>query len=91
MLGYDHSPIRAACDSCHARKIRCVKNMGSQCRSCRENDRVCKFSPRLTMGRPRNWQNYDDTFSSTISRIPETLENLDDMSYNETRDTPRFV
>lgn len=90
MLLYDHSPVRAACDSCHARKIRCIKSVHNQCRSCRENDRICQFSPRLTMGRPRNWRS---PITTTVSRMSETLENLDSTSSsnNETRSPPRLV
>ena len=89
MLPPSDSQIRAACDSCHARKIRCTMSIRNRCRSCHENDRVCKFSPRLTMGRPRNWHNHD-TFPPVAGRTSETSRNHGYMSYNETRDISRF-
>lgn len=46
------SVLRTACDSCHARKSRCVSEGGDICQLCRQRGLTCVFSPRNTMGRP---------------------------------------
>ena len=46
-------PPREACDECHTRKIRCPAATGA-CLNCRTAGRICTFSPRKAMGRPKN-------------------------------------
>ncbi|USP75031.1 hypothetical protein yc1106_02305 [Curvularia clavata] len=44
---------RSACDECHDRKIKCTTNAPGACLNCQGTGRVCIFSPRDEMGRPR--------------------------------------
>ncbi|KAL9594713.1 MAG: hypothetical protein Q9219_006877 [cf. Caloplaca sp. 3 TL-2023] len=46
-------PPRDACDECHARKIRCPAGTAA-CLNCQAAGRICVFSPRKHMGRPKN-------------------------------------
>ncbi|EEY21097.1 predicted protein [Verticillium alfalfae VaMs.102] len=48
--------IRQACDSCHAKKIRCIRAPGSTpkpCERCVREHIECVFSPALKTGRPK--------------------------------------
>jgi hypothetical protein len=45
--------LRQACDTCHARKIKCTSDGSGACAFCKSNRSSCTFSPRDTMGRPR--------------------------------------
>ena len=44
---------RDACDACHYRKIRCPFTSPGACSNCQRFGRVCAFSPRDEMGRPK--------------------------------------
>ena len=44
---------RDACDACHYRKIRCPFAGPGACSNCQNSGRVCVFSPRDEMGRPK--------------------------------------
>ncbi|KAL6720036.1 hypothetical protein ACLMJK_001957 [Lecanora helva] len=44
---------RDACDACHYRKIRCILTSPGACSNCQNSGRVCAFSPRDEMGRPK--------------------------------------
>ena len=44
---------RDACDACHYRKIRCPFTGPGACTNCQRFGRVCAFSPRDEMGRPK--------------------------------------
>ena len=44
---------RDACDACHYRKIRCPFTGPGACSNCQSFGRVCSFSPRNEMGRPK--------------------------------------
>ena len=44
---------RDACDACHYRKIRCPFSGPGACSNCQSFGRVCAFSPRDEMGRPK--------------------------------------
>ena len=44
---------RDACDACHYRKIRCPFAGPGACSNCQSSGRVCVFSPRDEMGRPK--------------------------------------
>lgn len=44
---------RSACDECHDRKIKCTTSVPGACLNCQGTGRVCIFSPRDEMGRPR--------------------------------------
>ena len=44
---------REACDACHYRKIRCPFTGPGACSNCQSFGRVCAFSPRDEMGRPK--------------------------------------
>ena len=44
---------RDACDACHYRKIRCPFSGPGACANCQSFGRVCVFSPRDEMGRPK--------------------------------------
>ena len=44
---------RDACDACHYRKIRCPFTGPGACSNCQSFGRVCAFSPRDEMGRPK--------------------------------------
>jgi Fungal Zn(2)-Cys(6) binuclear cluster domain len=46
--------VRAACEACHRRKIKCQPPAGGGvCQACEVNDRKCLFAPRAKAGRPR--------------------------------------
>lgn len=45
---------RIACDRCHARKLRCLREISiSNCRRCIQDGCVCTYSPPLKSGRPK--------------------------------------
>lgn len=44
---------REACDACHDRKIQCPSKGPGACSNCQTTGRICVFSPREEMGRPR--------------------------------------
>ncbi len=44
---------RDACDACHYRKIRCPFTGPGACSNCQTFGRVCAFSPKDEMGRPK--------------------------------------
>ncbi|KAJ6782788.1 hypothetical protein PWT90_04145 [Aphanocladium album] len=45
------SVFRAACDSCHRRKTRCIVLSGNICQYCRQSGHRCVYSPRSNMAR----------------------------------------
>ena len=59
-------PPRDACDECHSRKIRCPAATGA-CLNCRAAGRICTFSPRKHMGRPKNGQRRSAQKSDLVS------------------------
>jgi ribosomal protein L37AE/L43A len=64
---------RNACDSCHIRKVRCTTNGPGACQNCQDNFRVCTFSPRDEMGRPKkNGNKRKKTSEKTTARQTAT-------------------
>jgi hypothetical protein len=47
------SKVRASCDHCHARKVKCSSKKPS-CSRCLDLNLVCVYSPALKYGRPSN-------------------------------------
>lgn len=47
--------MRAACNRCHAQKLRCRKKVGEvKCDRCRKLHTSCQFSPRAPRSSPKN-------------------------------------
>lgn len=61
------APPREACDECHTRKIRCPSATSGACLNCRTTGRICTFSPRKGMGRPKNSERKKSRRSDVIS------------------------
>ena len=45
--------MRAACESCYERKVRCIMTSSGECQQCIEKGRKCERSHEKKRGRPR--------------------------------------
>ncbi|OKL56916.1 hypothetical protein UA08_07741 [Talaromyces atroroseus] len=72
--------VRAACEPCHRRKIKCQPPVdGGACQACETNGRKCLFAPRAKAGRPRISRNNDPEPSAYQRTIPDEQDDLHDM------------
>lgn len=67
--------LRAACEECHERKIRCKqsKRRSGACEACSDNGRRCLFSLKSKTGRPKNTRSSStpSTYLFTSQAIPQ--------------------